>query len=141
MSTLKLKDEEIRKRSSSAGLIGSVQAKCTECLYDPEQPGTLNAQIAGCGCDECPLYVNRIGAHPNDVVVIDPLVASSKHWQRKQQLIKEQVDAGTLRGAVNAYCIDCIYDNHEPGSWRQQVNNCDTRKCPLYLDRAKSSKR
>lgn len=40
----------------------------------------------------------------------------------------------SLRGAVNAACKDCIYDEcaKGEGSWRQQVEACTVTKCALY---------
>jgi len=40
----------------------------------------------------------------------------------------------SLRGAINAACKDCIYDEGAKGegSWRQQVEACTVTKCALY---------
>ena len=40
----------------------------------------------------------------------------------------------SLRGAINLYCRDCIYDEHAKGegNWRQQVEACTVNKCALY---------
>lgn len=43
----------------------------------------------------------------------------------------------SLREAVNAKCRDCIYDELEPGRWRQQVAACTMVHCPLYALRPK----
>ena len=138
--TIPLKDDEMSKRANTPGAAGAVVAKCTECIYDPDMPGTLNDQITGCKCNDCPLWPHRIGAGIADIVVIDPLLTSSDQWQRKVNLVSDLCAKGTKTAALHAYCIDCNYDNHEPGSWRQQINECDTRKCPLWLVRPKSSK-
>lgn len=38
-----------------------------------------------------------------------------------------------FREAVNAKCKDCIYDEHSGlGNWRQQVEACPMKDCPLY---------
>lgn len=39
----------------------------------------------------------------------------------------------SLRGAIDAFCKACIYDAiGGNGTWRQQVEACTSRKCPLY---------
>jgi len=38
----------------------------------------------------------------------------------------------SLRAAINAMCKDCIYDDQDSGTWRQQVTACIFRKCPLW---------
>ena len=37
-----------------------------------------------------------------------------------------------MRQAIDAMCKDCIYDELEPGRWRQQVAACTVTRCPLY---------
>ena len=35
--------------------------------------------------------------------------------------------------AINAKCKDCIYDQKAPGTWREQVQNCQSEKsCALW---------
>jgi hypothetical protein len=41
--------------------------------------------------------------------------------------------------AINAKCRDCIYDREAPGNWRQQVEACAIKACPLWPYRPKSS--
>lgn len=38
----------------------------------------------------------------------------------------------TRTEAINAKCKDCIYDNEERGTWREQCTACNQVKCPLY---------
>jgi hypothetical protein len=39
----------------------------------------------------------------------------------------------SLRKAINNKCIECIYDPiGGPGSWRQQVEACTSKGCPLF---------
>jgi hypothetical protein len=40
--------------------------------------------------------------------------------------------------AINAKCKDCIHDSCAPGTWRQQVEACAIRSCPLWDFRPKS---
>jgi hypothetical protein len=47
----------------------------------------------------------------------------------------------SLRAAINAKCKECIYDRMAPGTWRQQVENCTCKRCPLYDVRPKSTKK
>lgn len=34
--------------------------------------------------------------------------------------------------AINAKCKDCIYDEHNGGTWRDQTEDCTVISCPLY---------
>ena len=45
----------------------------------------------------------------------------------------------SLRKAINDKCKDCIYDNLDVGTWRQQVEACTVNGCPLYPARPVSS--
>jgi len=45
----------------------------------------------------------------------------------------------SLRKAINAFCRGCLYDPHEPGTWRQQVHACTATDCPLYEIRPRSA--
>ena len=38
----------------------------------------------------------------------------------------------SLKKAVELKCKDCIYDDTEKGSWRQQTENCNDPTCPLW---------
>lgn len=38
----------------------------------------------------------------------------------------------SLKAAINAMCKQCIYDKAEPGTWRDQVENCQAVTCALY---------
>lgn len=44
----------------------------------------------------------------------------------------------TRQAAIYAMCKDCIYDDHMPGTWKQQVEACLATTCPLYTFRPKS---
>lgn len=46
----------------------------------------------------------------------------------------------SLRKAINDKCKECIYDPIAGrGNWRQQVEACTSRACPLYIVRPTSS--
>ena len=46
----------------------------------------------------------------------------------------------SLRAAINQHCRNCLYDNVSgAGSWRQQVEACTAKTCPLYSVRPKST--
>lgn len=46
----------------------------------------------------------------------------------------------SMRAAINAKCKECIYDAISGnGTWRQQVEACTSRTCPLYELRPKSA--
>ncbi len=47
----------------------------------------------------------------------------------------------SLRSAINKMCKKCIYDPYQSGTWRQQVENCTDKMCPLFEYRPKSLKK
>lgn len=48
----------------------------------------------------------------------------------------------SLRAAINAKCKACIYDPASgQGAWRQQVEACTDRTCPLWEVRPMSATR
>ena len=46
-----------------------------------------------------------------------------------------------LRKAVDNHCKNCIYDELEPGTWRQQVEQCTATICDLYPFRPRPIKK
>lgn len=38
----------------------------------------------------------------------------------------------SLRNAINRKCRECIADPSAAGTWRQQVEQCTVKTCPLY---------
>ena len=45
----------------------------------------------------------------------------------------------SMRKAINEKCKECIYDPMPGnGTWRQQVEACTSKSCPLYEFRPKS---
>lgn len=38
----------------------------------------------------------------------------------------------TRGSAINAFCKMCIYDKGAEGTWRQQVEACTAKTCPLF---------
>ena len=54
-------------------------------------------------------------------------------------IIREASKAG-LRGKINAKCCECIYDPYASGTWREQVENCTSKACPLFTVRPMSKK-
>lgn len=47
----------------------------------------------------------------------------------------------SLRKSINAMCKNCTYDSQDKGTWRQQTENCNITRCPLWLVRPKSTKK
>jgi hypothetical protein len=43
-----------------------------------------------------------------------------------------------LRGKVDSNCVYCTYDDHAPGTWRQQVSACEIETCPIWPVRSRS---
>jgi len=114
----------------------AIHRRCVHCAYDPDDDGSRNEQIAGCGVTGCGLYEHRIAA-TGRAVPPTPAKADSKNIQHKDRLIAKHMMAGTAADAIKAYCIDCIYDATDSGSWREQVRNCRNRTCDLYIVRPK----
>lgn len=46
-----------------------------------------------------------------------------------------------LRGFINLFCKECIYDSYARGTWRMQVEICTARNCPLYTVRPRFKRR
>lgn len=47
----------------------------------------------------------------------------------------------SLRAAINAMCHSCLYDKKSGlGTWRQQVEACTAKTCPLYNVRPRSTR-
>ena len=44
----------------------------------------------------------------------------------------------TRQQAIDAKCKDCIYDELDVGTWRQQIERCEITDCALWEYRPKS---
>ena len=47
----------------------------------------------------------------------------------------QPADSAKPRGrkaAIDAMCRACLYDPHQNGTWRQQIEGCSSPTCPLY---------
>ncbi len=53
----------------------------------------------------------------------------------QQKLIDKLVSKPSLRGPIDAKCVECIYDPYQRGTWRSQVENCTSPACPLFNKR------
>jgi hypothetical protein len=42
--------------------------------------------------------------------------------------------------AITEMCIGCNYDEKDKGTWRQQIESCTMKNCPLYGFRPKTIK-
>lgn len=38
----------------------------------------------------------------------------------------------SLKKAIEEKCKDCTYDPEAPGTWREQVEACSVKTCPLW---------
>lgn len=54
---------------------------------------------------------------------------------RREELIAKHSAKAGLRGKVDAYCIYCVYEQGNGGTWVQQVSECTVNHCPLYTVR------
>jgi len=45
----------------------------------------------------------------------------------------------SFKKCIEAKCKDCTYDPKAGGSWREQVEACTVRACPLWVVRPVSS--
>lgn len=53
------KQKLIHKLAGKPGKSGKIEAKCVECVYDPEERGTWRKQVENCSSVGCPLYSVR----------------------------------------------------------------------------------
>jgi len=53
---------------------------------------------------------------------------------KREQLIVKLMNKGGRSAAIQAMCVNCIYDPDAlgVGSWRKQVEDCTSTDCPLY---------
>ena len=61
--------------------------------------------------------------------------ATPPHKRPKDEIIQQEMARPGLRGYVNAKCVECVYDELEPGTWREQVAACTCQDCPLFPKR------
>lgn len=53
--------------------------------------------------------------------------------KRRNELMAREAGKAGLRGRINAKCIECIVDPYsEGGTWKQQIESCTDKSCPLY---------
>lgn len=72
----------------------------------------------------CPKLLASTDCHADS----SSLVVASRYHGKHSKL--------SLRDAINAKCRECIYDPLSGmGTWREQVDACTSRTCPLYLVR------
>jgi hypothetical protein len=59
---------------------------------------------------------------------------SDKMSNKREKLIAKLLKKPGRAAAINAMCVNCIYDPDALGcgSWRQQVEDCTSTDCPLY---------
>jgi len=55
--------------------------------------------------------------------------STDKDYQQK--LIDRLSSKPGLRGKIDAKCVECIYDELDVGTWREQVARCSSYTCPL----------
>lgn len=55
------------------------------------------------------------------------------------KVIAREASKAGLRGKINAKCCECIYDPYSTGTWREQVQACTSKDCPLFSVRPMSS--
>lgn len=144
-----VKEQEIRVREelkrAGGGIIGAAHARCIECSYDPLAEGSMVEQIDACAMSDCQLFPHRKrtanSANILEAKLPEEHKPAKEGWKRKDNLLLSLQSKKTLRAAINAFCVDCIFDPNankpDPsGSWRQQVKACKNRKCPLWTERA-----
>jgi hypothetical protein len=52
--------------------------------------------------------------------------------RKAQSELNKKKKHTTLRQAVKAHCKACIYDEHNGGTWLDQVTKCTCKDCDLY---------
>ena len=53
----------------------------------------------------------------------------------RDKKLAELHDRDGFRARILEMCCYCIYDPYAEGTWRDQVENCTSPHCPLYLVR------
>ncbi len=53
-------------------------------------------------------------------------------FEYREKLIANHAKKAGLRGKINAKCIECIYCPFSEGTWRKQVQDCNSTACPLW---------
>jgi len=38
----------------------------------------------------------------------------------------------SLKKCIEQKCKDCTYDHTQPGTWREQIENCTVKSCALW---------
>ena len=41
----------------------------------------------------------------------------------------------SLKKCIEQHCKNCTYDNHQPGTWREQIEDCTVKSCALWVVR------
>jgi hypothetical protein len=52
---------------------------------------------------------------------------------------KPRAPKPSKKAAIYAKCKDCIYDENDEGTWRKQVERCDSQDCALWPVRPRSA--
>ena len=98
-------------------LRNSINLYCKNCIYDRSVNGSWRKQVQNCTASECHLFLAR------------PIPKGNAGGRQ------------LLRNLINRECKSCIYDPKSNGTWRKQVEECTSVKCPLYTVRPVSKLR
>lgn len=55
----------------------------------------------------------------------------------KSLIVTRLLRSPGLRAAINAHCVQCIYDEHEKGSYKHQIACCSVIACALHSYRCR----
>ena len=60
--------------------------------------------------------------------------ANAKAAESRRRITAARKAAGVppVSEAIAAFCAECIYDPAAGGTWRAQVEACQSRRCPLW---------
>ena len=53
----------------------------------------------------------------------------------KERLVARLASKPGLRGAIDANCVECIYDPRDSGTWRKQCEDCNVLSCQMFAKR------
>lgn len=69
----------------------------------------------------------------NDTLRYYPSGSAAPGDSRSKKPPSRMRQRASLRVSIDAKCLECIYDPRSGnGGWREQVEACTSRTCPLY---------
>lgn len=64
--------------------------------------------------------------------LIKPTPGQQSRDTLRHRIVERESKKAGLRGKINAFCCQCLYDPYAEGSWLKQVEKCTSCDCPLF---------